>query len=209
MENIQYDILKVVDAIKRLGIRPASTNKIVSPPAETTSSLETLYPLPGSYWSQLKAIEKPYVGLRYFEEQEASIYFGREGDILKLINKLTQPGYHLLLMYGPSGVGKSSLLNAGLLPRIRQLFEVDPVERRDYFTGLDQQLQNLLDKSSPTNSSKPRLIILDQVEEMFTNKNPERRRKHAYFLTCSRKNCITPMAGTSYWSSALNTSPRL
>lgn len=175
MENLAYDLRKVVDAIKRLGIDFSESHipLTVSRKFETDSSLEELYPLPGRHRSLLRSIEKPYVGLRYFEENEASIYFGRDKDILRLINKITQPGYRLFLMYGASGVGKSSMLNAGLTPRIRRFYDVKKPQRRDYFIGLDQQLRQQLKERREEKPHRPQLIILDQVEEMFTNKNPK------------------------------------
>jgi WD40 repeat protein len=46
---------------------------------------------------------------------------GREQDIDVLINRLSQPRYPIVVIHGPSGVGKSSILSAGLMPRLRQL----------------------------------------------------------------------------------------
>jgi WD40 repeat protein len=65
--------------------------------------------------------ESPYKGLAAFEDSEldALLFFGREGEIAAvaanvLANRLT-------VLYGPSGVGKSSLLGAGVARRLREL----------------------------------------------------------------------------------------
>ncbi|MFM7362383.1 MAG: NACHT and WD repeat domain-containing protein [Cyanobacteriota bacterium] len=59
-----------------------------------------------------------------FEEDDAPIYFGRADDIRHLIELLrarrTLGGARLLVVLGASGTGKSSLLRAGVLPRLRR-----------------------------------------------------------------------------------------
>ena len=64
--------------------------------------------------------ESPYKGLASFEDSEldALLFFGREREIAAvaanvLANRLT-------VLYGPSGVGKSSLLGAGVARRLRE-----------------------------------------------------------------------------------------
>jgi WD40 repeat protein len=64
--------------------------------------------------------ECPYPGLAAFGPQDADRFFGRErvtaALVTRLAEQLTRPG--LLMVLGPSGSGKSSLLRAGLLPGI-------------------------------------------------------------------------------------------
>ncbi|WP_051256160.1 nSTAND1 domain-containing NTPase [Cystobacter fuscus] len=58
----------------------------------------------------------PYLGLRPFASAHRHLFFGRERLIDSLLGHLrVQP---LLLLCGPSGVGKSSAVHAGLLPRL-------------------------------------------------------------------------------------------
>ncbi len=65
----------------------------------------------------------PYKGLRTFREEDAGDFFGREGDVGALVSALEDAlrGDHarLLVVAGPSGSGKSSLLMAGLLPALK------------------------------------------------------------------------------------------
>ena len=59
----------------------------------------------------------PYLGLTPYGEADAELFFGRRAERdLVVANLLTS---RLTVMYGPSGVGKSSLLRAGVLPRLR------------------------------------------------------------------------------------------
>ncbi|NOU10305.1 MAG: SUMF1/EgtB/PvdO family nonheme iron enzyme [Nitrospira sp.] len=75
----------------------------------------------------------PYPGLLALQEQDAPIFFGREKEIregLALLNRLRDfGGPPITLMLGASGSGKSSLMRAGLLPRLKrdpQWLAIDP-----------------------------------------------------------------------------------
>lgn len=66
-----------------------------------------------------------YPGVTPFTTGQASIFFGREGDtndFYRLIRR--EP---LVVLYGKSGLGKSSLLNAGIIPRCQQEGEYSPL----------------------------------------------------------------------------------
>lgn len=59
----------------------------------------------------------PYRGLEAFDEAHAEYFFGREADIQRLLEQLREGRF--LAVLGSSGVGKSSLVRAGLLPALR------------------------------------------------------------------------------------------
>jgi WD40 repeat protein len=75
----------------------------------------------GFDWDQSRP---PYPGLLALDQADAAIYFGRDNDIRRLIERLTarrvQGGAKLLAVLGASGSGKSSLIRAGLLPRLKR-----------------------------------------------------------------------------------------
>jgi tRNA A37 threonylcarbamoyladenosine biosynthesis protein TsaE len=77
--------------------------------------------LPNAYYRKLPL--SPYPGLRSFSREEAAIFFGRGSDIRKLYTQLghAQP---VILLSGKKGVGKTSLLAAGLVPRLEEAFVV-------------------------------------------------------------------------------------
>ena len=69
----------------------------------------------------------PYPGLAAFTSDDAAVFFGRDAEIRRLI-ELLQPTLargagRWVCIVGPSGSGKSSLLRAGLLPRLARLPE--------------------------------------------------------------------------------------
>jgi WD40 repeat protein len=64
----------------------------------------------------------PYPGLLYFDREDAGIYFGRDPEVrwvIELLTRLRLPGEpRLAVVIGSSGSGKSSLVRAGVLPRL-------------------------------------------------------------------------------------------
>ena len=66
----------------------------------------------------------PFPGLMVFEAEDAAVFFGRDGDWRMVNERLNarrvQGGPRLLVLQGSSGAGKSSLLRAGVLPRLRR-----------------------------------------------------------------------------------------
>ena len=62
----------------------------------------------------------PYLGLVPFEERDARLFYGRDELADQLAERLAErpDGAGILLVAGESGSGKSSLLRAGLLPRL-------------------------------------------------------------------------------------------
>ena len=59
----------------------------------------------------------PFPGLRPYEPHESMFFFGRDGETDELVRILGRT--RLLAVVGASGAGKSSLVNAGLLPALR------------------------------------------------------------------------------------------
>lgn len=66
----------------------------------------------------------PYPGLLAFQEQDAAVYFGRDAAIqgtMETLNRLQHlGGSRLVLVLGASGSGKSSLVRAGVIPRLKR-----------------------------------------------------------------------------------------
>jgi DNA-binding winged helix-turn-helix (wHTH) protein/energy-coupling factor transporter ATP-binding protein EcfA2 len=63
----------------------------------------------------------PFRGLEAFEARHAAVFFGRDpmvATLLQALNQQWQRHYPLVVLLGPSGSGKSSLVQAGLLPAL-------------------------------------------------------------------------------------------
>ncbi|MFK7797349.1 MAG: hypothetical protein AB8E82_07840 [Aureispira sp.] len=65
-------------------------------------------------------IQAPYPGLRSFEQSERAFYFGRERQLDELLRKLRSNRF--LAVVGSNGNGKSSFMNAMLIPRLQEGF---------------------------------------------------------------------------------------
>lgn len=65
--------------------------------------------------------ESPFPGLRPYQAKDAQVFFGRSAQISTLLGRISQQvkfGRAFCLLLGPSGSGKSSLVNAGVLPNL-------------------------------------------------------------------------------------------
>src|SRR5688572_7716787 len=65
----------------------------------------------------LPDLEHPWLGLESFSEQTRAYFFGRNAEIDEIHLRLRS--HPLLVLYGRSGLGKTSILKAGLIPRLR------------------------------------------------------------------------------------------
>src|SRR5262245_60063929 len=78
--------------------------------------------------------KNPYVGPRPFEEDQAEFFFGRDFEARELAALIVSE--RIVLLYSPSGAGKTSLLQARVLPELRrQKFTVLPIVRLGRSTG--------------------------------------------------------------------------
>jgi hypothetical protein len=113
----------------------------------------------------------PYVSILGHQAEHARVFFGRNAEIRQLYDWVTKPtATPVLLFYGQSGAGKSSLLRAGLQPRLDSVARVQYVRRAtDLCADLETAIAATSDKDAEwVGSKEPNLIVLDQVEEALT-----------------------------------------
>jgi formylglycine-generating enzyme required for sulfatase activity len=60
----------------------------------------------------------PYPGLMHFTQKYAPVFFGRDADVQAVLDRMHGPEGRFIIVSGNSGVGKSSLVDAGILPKL-------------------------------------------------------------------------------------------
>ncbi|MDX1415735.1 MAG: hypothetical protein R3293_16175, partial [Candidatus Promineifilaceae bacterium] len=92
--------------------------------------------------TQVERRENPYVGPRTFTAAESSKYYGRDLEARQFIALIV--ANRAVLFYAPSGAGKSSLLNAKVIPGLTaEGFEVLPVGRVSGESGQTAGARNI------------------------------------------------------------------
>jgi cytochrome c-type biogenesis protein CcmH/NrfG len=116
----------------------------------------------------------PYPGLGSFDEKYAAVYCGREGEIQTLLDQLNRMHTHreppLAVVIGGSGCGKSSLVRAGVVPRLKKEVPrwvvIPPFRPGSHpFTALSQSLQAAFQQAGRTVDWKDiRRLMLDSPQ---------------------------------------------
>jgi hypothetical protein len=137
-------------------------------------------------------VEHPWLGLESFSESTRPYFFGRDAEAAELLQRLRL--HPLLVFYGRSGLGKTSLLRAKLVPELEKLGARPAFYRISYRKGENSPLEQIagtLEAGQSINipgfalpedaasrlwlhlhrrEHKDRVthLILDQFEEIFT-----------------------------------------
>ncbi|WNG53101.1 protein kinase [Archangium minus] len=150
----------------------------------------------------------PYRGLAPFEAEHRAIFFGRDADIRAVLERLRHQS--LALVAGDSGVGKSSLCRAGVMPRVaanavdegREVYTVTMYPSHRPLQALAAALAPLLGRRESevitafTNNpawlgqalreaysgKRGLLLFVDQLEELITLSEPVQALRFAAVL---------------------------
>ena len=115
----------------------------------------------------------PYLGLAPYDVEDTESFFGRDRDIRACLARLEHES--VLAVLGPSGSGKSSLVRAGLVASLARTGR-----HCDVITPGRHPVGAL---PPPRPSGKPRLLVVDQAEELFSLcPDPEERERFAQLL---------------------------
>lgn len=158
----------------------------------------------------------PYPGMQPFSEEASAHFYGRETEIEEILQCLRQ--HPFLAVIGPSGSGKSSLVFAGLLPALRHSRLFDPTVWRVYsMRPGEQPLTTLLTTLNVANvdqfrspSGEHSLLIIDQFEELFTQRNVEAKlfiqalqklgkSQHCYLILTVRADFYADLMNSPLW----------
>ncbi|MCX8067093.1 MAG: trypsin-like peptidase domain-containing protein, partial [Anaerolineae bacterium] len=105
----------------------------------------------------------PYRGLLAFREQDAPFFFGREVFADRLVEEVKR--HPLTAVVGPSGSGKSSVVFAGLLPRLRPCAEWAIVACRPGREPFAELAAALLPLLEPTMTETDRLREIPKLAD--------------------------------------------
>lgn len=128
----------------------------------------------------------PYRGLTRFEPEDEPVFFGRE----RLTDQLTAlvAEHRFGVVLGPSGSGKSSLLRAGLVPRLRRSAPpLPPAAALRVLTPGEHPMRTHAPVLTPAAADGETWLIVDQFEEVFTLcTDPDERRDFLAALLAAR-----------------------
>ncbi|MFF0012687.1 hypothetical protein [Streptomyces sp. NPDC005374] len=123
--------------------------------------------LAGSPSEEQPETPAPYRGLARFEPDHQHLFFGRDQMIAEL-GELVRD-HRFAVLFGPSGSGKSSLLRAGLIPRLRQeIAERDRPAVLRILTPGPTPATTYGDLLAPAAAEPESWVVVDQFEEVFT-----------------------------------------
>jgi len=186
MPSIAEDVAGLPDRLVEIVARCLAKQKTAryATAKELLEDLETL--LPARTGRNLVADESPYPGLTAFQESDANRFFGRSRDIAETVARLRDRP--LVGIVGPSGVGKSSFVRAGVVPALKssgESWECHIIRPgRDPMNALASALESLRDTrdSDPAISEDPAQRLRVEPGHFGTRLRARARRRRTQIL---------------------------
>lgn len=155
-------------------------------------------------------IERPYRGMQTFSELHKDLFFGRAKPVNEIFSLLKNN--LLTVIFGKSGIGKSSLINAGLVPKLRENFylpvlvripfsdaAIDPLAYtyacieaevkkyiyKDFSYPANTTLWQFFREANYTGGAVIPVLIFDQFEEYFNFGKQNKQRSEKFIQELS------------------------
>lgn len=160
---------------------------------------------------QKRKIKNPFVGLRSFEEDEDSLFFGRDTQIKDILDNLMHTNFGAVIGY--SGSGKSSIVKSGIISILeneghwnisvtnpgndplqnlaKTLLDIRPESKTnsenevkqisEFLAQSDSSIIRAIKKINKNHSGK-HLLIIDQFEEIFRLTKTDDLKKATHFV---------------------------
>ena len=112
--------------------------------------------------------EHPWIGLASFTEASRSYFHGRDDEITELCRRIQRKP--LTVLFGKSGLGKTSILQAGVVPRLRDQGYCPVYLRIDYAAGApsaEEQIKQAIVKAAEQSGRWTRADVADEGESLW------------------------------------------
>jgi WD40 repeat protein/Mrp family chromosome partitioning ATPase len=127
--------------------------------------------------SQAAAVVDPYPGAAAYSEDQASYFFGRDADTDRLEAALSD--HPIVMLSGAASIGKTSLVHAGLLPRLRA-HGIPSLGSDAAWSVVVADLtqgdpDGALNRAAEARADGPLLIVIDGIDETGDQRSFELR----------------------------------
>ena len=221
LRSIRADLPAAVDEVIERATAKDPEQRYRDAPALDEALRAALGPSPRGVPAPAIEARNPYKGLRPFLEADAADFFGRERLVEQLVAWMgEEEGSRLLVVVGPSGSGKSSVVRAGLVPALRggavpgsaSWFVAEMLPGEHPFAELGAALLRVAPSAPPPDlvdrieadreglihatrwvlpdDDSELLLVIDQFEELFTLVEDEETR--ARFLAALKTAATDP-----------------
>jgi hypothetical protein len=167
-DELPFFILR--DVIRKIGV---ASERLFSAKEQKSIKLRT-------------SMDRP-IGMEYYGEDLSQMFFGRDVELEALEKQILN--YKMSLLIGSSGVGKTSLLYAGLINRVKEMGWqtalirplTEPVQNLKRFLWdqlLEGDLPSEFDLSSVVSAAatahkgKQVIVVIDQFEDILASRDP-------------------------------------
>jgi HEAT repeat protein len=160
---MERDLSEVKPLLKSLGF-----------PCELELEMEVIF-LKGKAIAEIQE-SRPFKGMDFYDESDTGLFKGRKGDVGRVEDHIY--AYPITLLAGSSGVGKTSLIHAGMFPKlkiagweciylrpfddlyrmvksIKRIYSVEAESLGEAFRNLDEKLKKKI------------LVVIDQFEDVL------------------------------------------